>query len=54
MIRSIGALLTRQEGEQLLLAILAASETMIRNRKSFLELTADFSPIGQFGAAHGR
>ena len=39
-------------GEQLLLAILAASETMIRNRRSFWELTADFNPIGHFGAAH--
>ena len=40
------------EGEQLLLAILAASENLIQRRKSFRESAADYNPLGQFGAAH--
>lgn len=39
-----------KEGEQLLLAILAASETLIDNRKSFWEFAADYNPVGQFFA----
>ena len=41
------------EGEQLLLAILAATENLVDSRKSFRESAADYNPLGQFAAAHG-